>query len=94
MKLKLTINLRSLDFLDNRQFIIKSSGNNFTIDCGESDLSVAGLNGPSVGGLLKLLNIPAELDATFVIVNGRIAFSDVPVRDGDSIEILPSITGG
>lgn len=50
--------------------------------------------GPAtVAQVLSAANIPLSESAA-LIVNGEQTDADAPVRDGDTVEVLPAITGG
>lgn len=94
MTIFLSVGLVSRDFMGNVPFTRKISEKDYIVECDAERLSLPGAGGPTVAGLLGLLDIPRELDATFVIINEKIAFSDVSLADGDRVEILPSVSGG
>ncbi|MEX2229826.1 MAG: MoaD/ThiS family protein [Dehalococcoidia bacterium] len=47
----------------------------------------------TVASLLESVNVPLTESAA-LIVNGEQRDADTPVADGDTVEVLPAITGG
>jgi len=50
--------------------------------------------GATIGDLLRLLNVPAGPGRPFVSLNGYYERDDVPLRDGDRVQLLPPAAGG
>jgi len=49
--------------------------------------------GATLGELLSTLEIPQESELG-ILVNGRNARPDVPLQDGDEVDIFPAMAGG
>jgi molybdopterin converting factor small subunit len=47
----------------------------------------------TVGDAIQRLHLPADV-ALIMMVNGRIAHWTTPLRDGDVLQLLPTIGGG
>ncbi len=50
--------------------------------------------GATVNDLLERLAVPTGAGRPFITVNGFYRRDDVPLRDGDQVELVPPVAGG
>jgi hypothetical protein len=79
----------------------RESGHNYErnyeyeFNCPQRVIQGASSSGtPDLDGLFKLLKIDKDKNPIFVIVNKKITFFNLEVKEGDHIELLPVIDGG
>ena len=94
MKIKLGLFVDGLGLLAQNPHMKHSGGKEYELCCDPSLLKLPDEASPSIEGLLKFLNISGKNEVTFVILNSKIVFSNVPISDGDHVELLSAIDGG
>lgn len=95
MKLKLTLLLDDISHIQKMECVRPlGAPGEFELDVPETSAALTREGRMSVGGLLAFLGIDPEKDVIFVIINKKITFADVELRDGDHVELLAAVDGG
>lgn len=59
-----------------------------------SQLEITLPEGSTVQDLINTLNITLPPDSLLLVVNGRMAEAETALQDGDTVNLMPAISGG